>query len=234
MQRIKMLEYARLVVDTLPTVKAYLSPRSRFALHAPDAYKSYDFYLSNLERLTRTLYNNQIGGEFIDLMANLISGQFRDAYEKAYFEEGYTGELPSYLLTAYQDDVLKQYDFVDRFFRDIIDARIDGKPIDGLLSRVKLWANRWNEAYQNALRAIALENGGNLIWQYGDADHCDTCRSLNGIVASAREWEASGLRPQGDMLDCHGYNCKCTLTPTDKRRSPKALDALITIAMNRK
>lgn len=34
MQRIKMLEYARLVVDTLPTVKAYLSPRSRYTLEA--------------------------------------------------------------------------------------------------------------------------------------------------------------------------------------------------------
>lgn len=234
MPRTDMLDYARKIADAVPGVKAYLSPRARFSIHAADPYKSYDFYLSNIERLTRTLYNNQIGGEFIDLMANLISGQFLDAYEKAYFDEGYTGELPSYLLTSYQDDVLKQYDFVDGFFRDIIDARLDGKPIDGLLSRARMWANRWNEAYQNALRAIAVENGGNLIWEYGDADHCDTCRSLNGIVASAKEWEVSGLRPQGDMLDCHGYNCKCTLTPTKKRRSPKALDALITIAMNRK
>jgi hypothetical protein len=234
MHKIDLLKYAAQVAEAVPSVKAFLSDRTRFVLAKPEAYKSYDYFLSNIERIVRTLYNGQIGGEFIDLMANLISGQLLDAYEKAYKDEGYADELPAYLYNAYQDDVLKQYEHVDRFFRDIINARLDGKPIEPLLARAKMWANRWNESYANALRVLALENGQNMIWNYGEAEHCDTCRDLNGIVASAKEWQISGLKPQGEMLDCHGYNCKCECVPTKKRRSPKALDTLITIAMNRK
>lgn len=222
------------IVKEVPSVRKYLSEKARYYLYTPEAYKSEDFFLAQVEGLVRSLYGNFIGGEFIDTMANLISGQIRDAYEKAYFDAGYEGELPSYLETSYQDFVLEQYNFVDRFFRDIIDARIDGKPIDSLLNRARLWAGRWKEAYQKATVLITKNEGGNMEWVYSDAEHCNTCRSLNGIVASAREWEASGFKPQGRMLDCKGYNCKCELKPTKKRRSPNALGRITAISLDRK
>lgn len=229
-----LIEIAVKAANAVPDVYPYLSGMTRLKMLRPEAYKSEDFFLANVERLVRSLYSNQIGGEFIDIMANLISGQIRDAYEKAYFDAGYEGELPAYLETAYQDFVLGQYDFVDRFFRDIIDARIDGKPIDSLINRARLWAGRWTEAYQQATILITKEEGGNMEWVYGDTEHCNTCQSLNGIVASAREWDASGFQPQGRMLDCKGYNCQCELKSTDKRRSPKAFDRIVAISLDRK
>jgi hypothetical protein len=231
---LKLDKIIRDIVKAVPEVKKHLSTKARYYLHTPEAYKSEDFFLAQVEGLVRSLYGNFIGGEFIDTMANLISGQIRDAYEKAYFDAGYEGELPGYLETSYQDFVLEQYNFVDRFFRDIIDARIDGKPIDSLINRARLWAGRWKEAYQKAVVLITQNEGGNMEWVYGDAEHCDTCQKLNGIVASAREWGASGFQPQGRMLDCKGYDCKCELKPTKKRRSPKALDRIIAISLDRK
>lgn len=220
-----LLKQIREVVKAVPDVKPYLSGKARFALYVPEHFKTLEFMLGQIRRLVTSLYNNQIGGDFIDIMANIISGQLRDAYIQAWNEYGETGELPDYLQSAYEADVLAQYDHVDGFFRDIIDARIDGKPIDPLIARVDLWANRWTESYNNAIRLIQVENGGNLEWVYGDTDHCETCMNLNGIVMSAREWDTLGVKPQSapnNKLECGGWKCQCRLEPTGKRRSPGA------------
>jgi hypothetical protein len=69
-------------------------------------------------------------------------------------------------------------------------------------------------------------------WVFGDADHCETCSRLNGLVATAKEWTISGIKPQSppnENLDCKGFNCQCKLVPTTKRRSTKVLDTLLTI-----
>lgn len=231
-----LLDRLREAVSIVPAVRVYLSNRARFALCIREPYKTFEFMLAQIRRLVTSLYNNQVGGEFIDIMANIISGQLYDAYSKAWFDYGETGALPEYLESAYQDDVLTQYAHVDKYYRDIIDARVDETPIEPLLSRAELWANRWNESYNKAAALIKQEEGGNLIWEYGETEHCDTCRSLNGIVASAKEWGAIGVRPQNapnSLIDCGGWNCQCTLLPTDKRRSPKAFDTLLNIIVGR-
>ena len=130
--------------------------------------------------------------------------------------------MPDYLMTSYQDAVSAQYGYVDQFYRDIVDARIDKTSLDPLMMRAGMWANQWNASYNEAVRLITLEGGGNLVWQYGEAEHCETCRSLNGIVAWAKEWDALGVKPQGKLLECGGWNCKCSLSPTKQRRSPGA------------
>jgi hypothetical protein len=231
---IDLLKFAREAVKAVPAVKAYLSDRARFVLSDNVSYKSYDYFLQQIQRNVTNLYNGFITGEFIDLMANLISGQIYDAYSKAWFDEGYSGAMPAYLNTAYQDSVLKQYNYVDTYYRAIVDARIDKTPLAPLLVRANMWASRWTESYQDAIRLITAANGGNLIWHYGEAEHCNTCLSLNGIVASAKEWTASGLKPKSEMLDCKGYNCKCELVPTKQRRSPKAADRILAISLDRK
>lgn len=207
-------------VSAVPEVKQYLSPRARWMLFDP--VKSEPYFLQNIERLVQSVYDGQIGGQFIDIMANLISGQLLDAYQTAWNDEGYFTELPPYLTEAYTADVVNQYSFVDQFYRDIIDARVDGTPIAPLMARAQMWSNRYKESYNNAIILITKENGGNLEWTLGEAEHCNTCISLSGIVAGAKEWDMIGIKPQSDRLECHGYNCKCELVPTDKRRSPNA------------
>ena len=219
-------------VKAVPQVKPLLSHKARFMLHERDAYKTADYMQVQIERLVRSLYGGIIGGDFIDVMANLISGQIYDAVSQAWFDYGETSALPDYLNEFYQTFVSNQYGFVDQFYRDIIDARIDGTPIDPLIMRAGMWANRWNDAYHQAAALITAENGGNMIWQYGEAEHCDTCAALNGICASAKEWDIAGVKPQNapnPLIDCGGWQCKCSLTPTDARRSPKALDSIMNI-----
>jgi hypothetical protein len=218
-----LYKFIREAVVTVPKVIQYLSP----------AYKSYDYFLARIEGLVRGVYGNNIGGDFVDILASLIRGQMDDAYRKAWTDEGNDGALPDYITNSLDAYVIQQtnFDWIYQYYKDIVDARIDGKPIDGLLARSKTWANRWTEAYNEAIHAMTLENGGNEIWLMGDAEHCTTCLALNGIVATAKEWEISGWKPQGQDLACNGYNCKCKRIPTNKRRSPKALDTLMNIRL---
>lgn len=192
--------------------------------------KSYDDFLSRIKGLIRGVYSGKIGGAFIDSMAALVSRQITLAVRQAWRDEGDEGKIPPYL-TEYSDSlILDQYDFVDQFYRDIVDAKLEKLPLDGLYSRAEIWANQFNSAYNEAVRLITLDTGGKLEWEYGDTDHCDTCLSLNGIVAFAREWDELGVHPQqpkNDMLECGGWKCQCRLVPTEARRSPKAYNLIL-------
>jgi hypothetical protein len=194
--------------------------------YQPAEYKTVDYMQSQIEGLVKGVYTGAVGGGFIDVMANLISGQLTQAYRQAFEDEGFSdSSLPDYLAASLEEMILNQYDYVDQYYRDIVDARVDGTPIQPLLARAALWANRWTEAYNEAVRLITLNGGGNLEWIFGDTDHCDTCQSLNGLVARASEWDALGVKPQSapnNKLQCQGWRCQCTLSPTDKRRSPNA------------
>ena len=219
-------------VDAVPAVLPHLGTRARYLYGSvkPSEYKTYEYMLAQVGRLVTSVYKNNLGGEFIDLMANLISGQLTQAYEQAYQDEGYTDALPEYLTTSLEAMILNQYEYVDQFFRDIIDARIDETPIDPLLVRAQMWANQWNAAYKEAQMLIRLQGGGNLIWRKGATEHgCVTCANLDGIVMSAKEWDEIGVHPRGypnPKLECEGggpsNNCDCTLEPTEQRRTAGA------------
>lgn len=230
-----LYNFIREAVMQVPQVKAHLSPRARFVLAEPEEYKTFDYMLRSIEGLVRGVYAGTVGGQFIDTMANLISGQLRQAYQQAYEDEGFTDAfMPEYLMQAYQADVLAQYDHVDGYYRAIVDARIDGTSITPLLARAQLWAQRWTESYNNAVVLITAKEGGNLEWKLGATEeHCPLCSAFNGIVARATEWKALRVEPQNapnhaltghlhGEKGCEGWRCDCSLTPTDKRRSPNA------------
>lgn len=225
------IDKIREIVNTVPNVKAFLSPKTRYILARPVEYKTTEYMQNVIEGLVNGVYANLVGGDFIDAMASLIQGQLTQAFQQAFEDEGYTDyNMPDYLNAALESMILSQYDYVDQFYRDIVDARIDGTSISPLLARARLWANQWQAAYNEAIRLMTLEGGGNLVWVYGEAEHCEQCNSLNGIVASAKEWDELGVQPQNppnNMIACGGWNCQCSLTPTDKRRSPKAYDTIL-------
>lgn len=217
----------------LPEMDEYLSGRAVLALAQMDELKTYDYYQRHINGLVRGVYAGNIAGDMIDVMANLIQGQLTDAYNRAWKDDGNKLPLPDYLDKSLTEAIANQYSYVDQFYRDIVDARLDKTPIEPLLTRASLWANRYNEATSEAVRLMALENGGKLIWKLGATEqHCLTCAALNDLVAYATEWDISGFKPQNapnDFLECGGWRCDCSLEPTDKRRSPKVLDTLLTI-----
>jgi hypothetical protein len=230
------VQVVRGLIKSVPKISFYLEGRARFILHAlilkRTEYKTVEFFQGTLERLVNSVYENNLSGEFIDIMASLIQGQIAQAYEQAWTDAGNDLPLPDYLASAAEDMILAEFDHVDEFYRYIVDLRIDEKPIDSALSRVPLWANRWNDAYNNANLLVTAKEGGNLVWVYGDTDHCPECQQLNGIVARASEWEQLDVHPQqpeNDKLTCGGWRCGCSLEPTDQRRSPKAFETILNI-----
>jgi hypothetical protein len=220
------------VSEHYPAIIPHLKGRARWVVTRGE-FKTYDYFLRELERMITNVYRDQLGGEFIDIMASLIYGQLEQAYRQAWQDEEGEGDLPDYLADSFESMYLNQFDFVDQFYRDIVDARIDETPIDPLLTRAHLWAHRYIEAYNEAVRLITLEGGGNMVWELGATeDHCSTCSALNGVVARASEWDALGVHPQGapnDLIECGGWQCDCSLTPTDRRRSPKAYESIMNI-----
>lgn len=200
-------------------------------------FKTFEFFRATLRRMVQTLYDGWIGGEFIETMGNLITGQLIRAHIQAWVDEGNEGDPPLYLQLNAQRMVDEQIGHIQPYYAAILEARINQTSVAPLLVRADMWANRYNEAYNDALVVIAQQNGGKLEWIYDPSkEHCDTCAALNGIVAYAREWEVSGFKPQNapnNLLDCGGWQCGCELRITDKRKTPKALDRLINIAVSR-
>ena len=236
-----LLDTLRVAVKRYPLVTPLLTGRARWMACAWGArveVKNYADFLSRVKGLIRGVYSGAIGGSFIDSMAALVSRQISLAYQNAWRDEGIEGEkMPGYLTESAESLILEQYDFVDGFYRDIVDARVDKSPLDGLYSRAEMWAARFNEAYNEAVTQITLANGGKLVWELGATEqHCVTCSELNGKVAFASQWEQSGLKPQSapnDGLQCQGWHCDCALTPTDARRTKKVMDKLRKIAERR-
>lgn len=233
-----VIQSVKAIARRYPAVVPHLSGRALWLALASTRggeYKTYDYFLQQVERLVRDVYNGLIGGQFIDIMANLLQGQINQAYSIAWQNEGGDGMLPDYLAAAAEQDILYQYDFVDQYYRDIVDARVDGTPIDPLLARAALWANRYNESYNRAVELITRETGGRLVWRLGATEeHCTTCAALNGIVAFAREWQELDVHPQNApnaLLECGGWRCDCTLEQTDKRRSPNAYTSILNAVM---
>lgn len=230
------------ISDTLNLALAWceinaIVPPLDLCVRAMPYIKSLEFFKRTIVRLVKSVYAGNIGGEFVETMTNLIKGQMRRAYQEAWKDDGNAEPMPAYLTEAAEALASEQAGFVPQYYRDIVDARTDGTPIDLLLSRADLWANRYNQAKSEAAQLIAEQSGGKLVWKLGATEeHCETCAALNGIVAYASEWSMSGLRPQSapnKLLQCGGWRCDCSLSPTDKRRSPKALDTLMNIAVMR-
>ena len=231
-----MLPAIRAIVTRFPALKAHLSRRARYlaAIGTPHAWdaKTADFMERTIRRYILGVYRGQIGFEFLDLMASLIEQQFTRAYNQALRDEGI--EMDDQFQHHLDMLIINQFPFVDGLFDDILQAVVDESPVEPLLSRADLWANRYNEVVNEAHLEIARRFGGKLVWRLGATEeHCATCAALNGIVAFGVDWDAAGLHPQGapnDLLECGGWRCDCALEPTTERRTRASLDRLMSIA----
>jgi hypothetical protein len=228
---VNYLKIIQTITKQFPAVIPHLKGRARFvAIYKPTEYKTVQFFTQELTRMIRNVYAGFTGGEFVDILFNLVAGQMKQAADQAWKDEGGDGATPSYLNELVMNAVLKQAVFVDTLYRDIVDARVDETPVEPILSRVPLWANRWTETYNQAVALIVAQRGGNLVWRLGRREeHCKTCNALNGIVAGALEWQALGVQPQNapnGYLECGGWRCGCTLKPTKAKRTHRAFELI--------
>jgi hypothetical protein len=119
------------IVKRVPAVLPHLKGEARWIAYSMGGAeagqtfegKSVEYYLRTLQGLIRSVYNNMLGGEFIDIMANLIQGQLTQAFQQA-IDESDVDWLPE-MRGQLQVMILNEYGYVDQLFRDIINARID-------------------------------------------------------------------------------------------------------------
>lgn len=224
---------ARRMPEVLPHLKGaarwltfYEPPRAGLAV------KTVDYYRSALEGLIRDLYNHNIEFDFLDKLAGLASSQINEAVSFAWEDSGIGGDLPAYLGQMAIGMFANEYEFATRLYNDVLEARDNDEPIDALLARADLWANRFNDAYNAAVSLIAEHMGTKLRWEFGDTEHCETCLHLNGIVTYANVWNDCHVHPQAppnDKLECGGWRCQCRLVQTDDRATPSARDRILGI-----
>ena len=194
--------------------------------------KTLEAYKRQLWGAVLDLYRGEIGvSEFEDRWAGSIEEQLNRAWREGArdveidpkeFEEEDTAEIEAI--------IVNEFGYVSGLAAEVVQAAKDESGFEGFRSRVDTWANRYNDIVNRA--RVWFGGRQKLEWIYGDTEHCATCLALNGIVAWASEWELADVRPQSPeniMLECGGWKCQCTLSPTDKRRTSKAYDRILSI-----
>ena len=233
---------------TLAVLVPIADELARNGLYAEDdawltmAVKTEAFYQRVMWQAVKDLYNGNITKfGFEDVMIGLIENQMRRAWNEGTRDAGLdpATDMTAAFEEQLQTIILSELSYVSPLAVNILEAKAAGSGYDQFRGRVNVWANRYNDVVSQA-RAAATKN--NLEWVLGATEHCDTCKALEGIVATADEWRISGFKPQTDWtgglpnnhLDCKGYNCGCELKPTTKRRTPKALITLMNISLGRR
>lgn len=167
----------------------------------------YGLWAGHLDRFT-----------FVDSMVRSIDRSIRRAW---FAGAAQCGIQPAELTVAEMDSMREminsQFGYLVSF-ADSIEANSRGNGLlKGHYARAQLWINRYNEATSKA-RMMACADG-KLVWRLGATEqHCRTCNALDGQVRRTSVWNASGVKPQSapnPLLECEGWNCGCSLTPTD-------------------
>jgi len=184
-----------------------------------DATKTVAYFQRALNRAVLDFYRDDITAfDFVDTMIRLIEDQFRRAWNEGARAVGYDPEDMTFddqftLLSRIE----REKEYILDFAGAIENARLNEQPVGPLQARVPMWANRYNEVVSYSQTYFGkLER---FEWVLGPTEHCDSCLTLAGTVATGQQWvdaRATGIYPQSNQLQCGGYNCQCELRKTDK------------------
>ena len=180
--------------------------------------KTADYMDRTISGLVRDLYDGDISkSDFEDSMSELIEKQFKRAFNEAMKENG--SEWTDAIDAKYQERVTNQYQYIEKFADDILAGKDAETGYGQFTSRAELWANQYDSTVNEA-KLITGAKDDRYKWVMGATEeHCTTCASLDGVVATAEQWEASGFHPQqppNDALTCGGWRCDCSLELTDE------------------
>jgi hypothetical protein len=176
---------------------------------------------------------------FLDVFVDEIRNQLTRAFNQGARDVGVDpSEFTQVDLDHLESWINSEYNYVLNLAQAIQDLHVTGVSLDEFRSkiqwRVGLWSNRFNEVVNEA--RVYFGGRVRLEWQTGPTEHgCPTCNALDGIVAFAEEWDQARVRPQHPVnphLACEGWNCLCGLYPTNRRRSPRALNSILGIILN--
>lgn len=168
----------------------------------------------------RALWTGTWGlNEFYDQMILALEKGMVLAFEEGLAEYGMTwdelnpseqGELFQFLY--------EQSGHIDGFGQDIIqNNKASGGKLGPHMQRAEMWISRYDDALNRA--RIFASSDRHLRWTLGAAEHCSSCLKLAGKVKRGSIWLARNIRPQHPNLECKGFNCACSLVPTNEPAS---------------
>lgn len=201
--------------QTILTVLAAI----RAAIHKYTPTKTVGTYDRQIWRAMRDLYSGDTDVfDFIDDLVSMIDNQFERAWRQGSRDVGVDPrDWTDADIFTLAERIAAEREHILTLAEDVEAARLSGAPISSLRHRAELWANRYTDVVNEA--RIYFGEMQKLEWVLGPTEHCDDCLRLVGTVASAKEWDASGWKPQSSRLQCGGFRCRCQLVPTDKRRT---------------
>jgi len=177
-------------------------------------------YRASIAAAVTSLYDGDSDqAEFIQEMDALIQAQF----EAAWALGAQSNDKPEDQDQGERDWLIKQeQEHVNGFASDVIAAAglgLGAAALGALLQRADLWASMF-DSIESQARIYTADDDKRFVWQRGDTeDGCDTCLTLDGVVATAADWRdlrARGIYPHSRELACHGYNCDCSMEETDE------------------
>ena len=150
-----------------------------------------------------------------------MDDQFRRAWNEGARDVGFEpadmtdDDKLEYMLRAEQEKehILGFADAVEQAFSKDV-------PIDAMYSRADMWSQRYREVQIQARTYFGGKQ--RLEWVLGASEHCSSCLTLAGTVATADEWDIArgrGVYPKSNSLECGGFHCQCSLQPTNRYRS---------------
>ena len=164
--------------------------------------------------------------QFAALMVDIVEGGLSRAFRQGLKQAGVPpGDLltPAYLPERLALDALiaQNLGAIFSFSSYIIQRKVkyydEGKKqlaITQVFNRALLWTNQYDKA--RTLAQTMASGDQKMLWTRGPtSDSCSTCIRFDGRVYRASTWTKHGALPKVEALCCRGYNCLCSLTPTD-------------------
>lgn len=186
--------------------------------------KSQDSYGVRIRALGRGLWSGEIDQfDFIADMTSAIQRGFDQAWNDGAILCGISPDLRTNVEQARLDqEVNKEYSFLIPLSQFIISQNKEGGgKWKTIASRLHMWETRYAQIKLIAQTLACADRKHK--WILGPTEHCDTCLFYADKVYRLSTWtkwlEPHGLLPQTrgaeSGLQCKGYNCQCSLEPTD-------------------
>lgn len=185
-------------------------------------------FRQEMRYVTRQYWNGDLlKGDFVFRFFDVVEHGFIRAFRAGAATCGirpkeYTNKMKARL----QQRIAAQFGYIVKMSKEIVIRANDGK-LGSAFRRIEIWIARYGEIKQ--LGTILACGDKKLKWIIGIAEHCKSCIKLNGKVKRASFWNETGILPRvagAVYLDCKGYNCKCSLVPTDEPISKGRLPTL--------
>lgn len=194
------------------------------------AVKGVSDFQRNLRAQVRLRWNDlRTDDQFIIGINNAIDRGFRQAWRAGAAECGVKmNELTPAERQALEQKIFDQFPYITTLGAFVAaNTRAEGGKLATLYGRLNLWTARYQEVVNQA-KAMACKDK-KLMWTLGAAEHCPSCLKLAGKVKRGSFWTEQGILPRqagAGYLECGGFNCQCTLVPTDAPITPGPLPRL--------